>query len=284
MTTVEKQEDVLGGLFEALIGDGFTGYCCGPKDDPHAVIAVYEWPGRLDVIAMPRKGPAAAARLAKPAVRVPAGEPNPLVLNPPTTALWAWVGPMDMVVWALLDLPHPECPNAPAAEIPTPAALSVPREQQRPMYIRVPDEEKASTRAARLSQPRPPKIMSKQFFNDLVDEVDSQSAIGFALNFTEDGKLTFGNFNTQVGRTAITKFTNDFFSWIRSVKHQVDDYWRLGEQLAMTSGSVTFASLNGGTVTMPYASVSHFTPDGTLLTHHRTYLDPSPVVGVTVPD
>jgi hypothetical protein len=284
MTTVEKQEDVVGGLFEALIGDGFTGYYCGPKDDPHAVIAVYEWPDHLDVITMPRKGPAAAARLAKPAVRVPDGEPNPLVLNPPTTALWAWVGPMDMAVWALLDLPHPECPNAPAAEIQTPAALSVPREQQRPMHIRVPDEEKASTRAVRRSQPRPPKIMSKQFFNDLVVEVDSRRAIGFALNFTEDGKLTFGNFKTLVGRTAITEFTEGFFSQIRSVKHQIDNYWRQGEQLAMVNGRVTFTRLDGSTVTMPYASVSHFTPDGTLLTHHRTYFDPSPVVGVTVPD
>lgn len=284
MTTVEKQEDVAGGLFEALIDDGFTGYCCGPKGDPHVVIAVYEWPDHLDVITMPQKGPAAAARLAKSAVCVPDGEPNPLVLNPPTTALWAWVGPMDMAVWALLDLQHPECPDAPAAEIQTPVALSVPRKQQRPMYIRLPDEERASTRAVRLSKSGSPRIMSKQFFNDLVDEVDSQRAIGFALNFIEGGKLTFGNFKTAVGRTAITEFTQGFFSRIRAVKHRIDDYWRLGEQLAMTNGRVTFTRLDGSLVTMFYASVSHFTSDGTLLTHHRTYLDPSPIVGVTVPD
>ena len=284
MTTVEIEVDVIGSLFEALIGDGFTGYCCGPKDDPHVVIALYEWPEHVDVITMPQKGPAAAARLAKPAVRIPDGELNPLVLKLPTTALWAWVGPMDIAVWALLDLPHPECPGAPAAEIQAPASLSVPRDQQRPMYIRVPDEEKARTRAVRLSQSRPPKIMSKQFFYDLVDEVDSQRAIGFALNFTKDGKLTFGNFKTLVGRTAITEFTEGFFSRISEVKHRVDSYWRLGEQLAMTNGRVTFTRLDGSAVTMPYASVSHFAVDATLLTHHRTYLDPSPVVGVTVPD
>lgn len=283
----QKQKDLVGGLVAALLADGFTGYCCGSKDDPTAVIAFYEWPEHLDVITMPRKGHAAAARLVKPpadGVRVvPDGDSNPLVLNPPRTAVWAWVGPMDMAIWALLELPHPECPDAPAEVVPTPAVLWVPREQQRPMHIRVPDQEKKGARAARLSRPRPPKVMSEQFFNDLLDEVDAERAIGFALNFTEDGAFTWGNFPTLIGRTAITEFTQSFFSQISSVKHQLDNYWRQGDQHAMTNGRVTFTRLDGSEVTVSFATVSLFTPDGTLLADYQVYLDSSPLVGITVP-
>ena len=187
-TVAQQQEDLTIGLFEALVADGFTSCCCGPKDNPTAMIVFYEWPDHLDMITVPRNGPAAAARLVKPSgVRALDDDRDPLVLNPPPTVIWAWVGPADMAIWALLDLPHPECPDAPVEEISTPEALRVPREQQRPMYIRMPDEGKKGARAARLSQPRSPRVMSERFFNDLLDEVDSESAVGFASNFTEDG-------------------------------------------------------------------------------------------------
>lgn len=282
----QKQEDLVGGLVVALLGDGFTGYCCGPKGDPNAVIAFYEWPEHLDVITMPRRGHAAAARLVKPpgGVPVPDGEPNPFVLNPPPTAIWAWVGPMDMAIWALLDLPHPECSDSLNAKVPTPKALWVPREQQRPMHIRVPDKEKMGVRATRLSQPGPPKIMSEQFFNDLLDEVDSKTAIGFASNFVEGGTFTWGNFETLTGRAAITEFTQGFFSQIISVRHRLDVYrlWREG-LYATTNGRVTFTKLDGSVVTVPFSTGAHFTPDGTKMTAYQVYLDPSPLVGVTVP-
>jgi hypothetical protein len=289
-TAVErKQEDLIGGLVEALLSDGFTGYCCGPTDDPHAVIAVYEWPNHVDVITLHRKGHAAAARILTPGgVRAPQGEPNPIVLNPPATVTWGFEeGPIDSAVWAMLDLPHPKSLDAPAAEmISTPAALWVPRELQRPMRIRVPDPEKIDARAARLSQPGPPKILSEQWFNDLLGYVDSGSAIAFASNFApDDCEFTWGNFPTLTGRTAITEFTQGFFSMVDSVSHQVDSYHLWGEDLyATTTGKVTFTKLDGSsTVTVPFATGSHFTPDGTKMTDYTVWLDPSPLVGVTVP-
>jgi hypothetical protein len=284
-TVAQQQEDLFRGLVEALLADGFTGYCFGPKDDPDAMIAVYEWPNHVDMVTMHREGHAAAVRLANPGgVRVPDGEPNPLVLNPPGTVMWAWVGPMDMAIWQLLDLPHPQCPTAPAAEVAAPAALRVPRELQRPMRIRVPDSEKVGVRAARLSQPGPPKILSEQWFNDLLDYVDSGSAIAFASNFVNQGEFTWGNFPRLTGRTAITEFTQGFFSQIESVEHHLTSYHLWGEDLyATTTGTVTFTKLDGATVTVPFATGSYFTSDGTKMTKYQVYLDPSPLVGVTVP-
>ncbi|MGH3943679.1 MAG: nuclear transport factor 2 family protein [Pseudonocardiaceae bacterium] len=282
MTVAQHQEDLNRALFEALVADGFTSCCCGPKGDPTAVIVFYEWPDHLDMITVARTGPAAAARLVKPAgVGALDGDPNPLILNPPRTAMWAWVGPADMAIWALLDLPHPESPDVPVGEVPTPDALCVPH--ARPMHIRVPTEGKKGARAARLSQPGPPKIMGEQFFNDLLDEVDSNNAIGFASHFTEDGVFTWGNFQPRVGRPEIAEFTQGFFAAIHCVRHRLDTYWLVADQCAMTTGEVTFTPLSGTEVTVPFATVSHFTADGLKMTSYRVYLDPSPLVGVTQP-
>jgi SnoaL-like domain len=271
----QTQLDLIEGLFEALIGDGFTAACCGPKDDPIAVIAFYEWRDHLDVITLPREGPAAAARLIKSAdVRDPL-DGDSLVLNPPDTAIWSWVGQPEWAIQAALDLPHPDDPDAPAAVVPTPAALRVPQEQRRPMYLRVPDEGKAGAREARLSR-RPARSMSEQFFNDLLDEVDRESAIGFADMFVEDGTFVWANFPKEVGRTAITKFTQGFFSMVARVSHSLENYWRVGEQHAMTNGRVTF-TVDDTNVTVPFCTVSHFTPDGTQLTYYQVYMDPSPL-------
>jgi SnoaL-like protein len=282
----DVQKDEVEGLFQALIADGFTRCRCGPENDPHAVIVFYEWDDHLDMITLPRDGPAAAARMIKPeGVRVLADDPDSVILNPPLTAEWAWVGDDPIsAIWAMLDLPHPDCPDAPAEQVATPAAMWLPPEQQWPMCIQVPDAGKVDARAIRLSQIRSPKIVSEQWFNDLLDEVDQESAIGFASNFTDDGVFTWGNFNPVVGRTAITEFTQDFFANVTSVRHQLDNYWLVEEQCrAMTNGKVTFTRLDGSTVTVGFVTLSHFTKDGTRMTDYQVYLDPSPLVGITPP-
>jgi hypothetical protein len=133
MTVSQKQEDLVCGLFQALVNDGFTAYRCGPQNDPTALIAFYEWDDHIDVITVPQAGSAAAARLAKQD-----WPDQPQVLEPPPTAVWTWVGDPEPAIWALLRLKHPDHPDAPAEQVPTPAELRVPRELQRPIITRVP--------------------------------------------------------------------------------------------------------------------------------------------------
>jgi hypothetical protein len=271
VAAAQKQEDLIDALFQALVNDGFIAYCCGPKDRPTAVICVYEWSEHFDVLTLRVDGPAAAARLVKPAD----------ALNPPDTGddncVWAWVGEPDGAMWALLDLPHPARPEAPTELIRTPEALRISREEQRPMRVRVPDEGKAGTRAARLLL-QEPKVMGERFFNDLLDEVDSKRAAAFASYFTKDGTLRWGNFEPVVGRLAITEFTEGFFSLIVSVRHDVDDYWQVEGDRTVTTGRVTFTRHEGSEVTVPFMTLSLFTPDGTKMIHYQVCLDPSPVL------
>lgn len=269
----QKQEDIVQALFQALINDGFTAYCCGPKDDPTAVIAFYEWPDHLDVITVPAQGPAASARLARPAE----------VLNPPGTALWAWVGEAEWAIWALLNLPHPDHADAPAEVFTTPAALRVPPEQQRPMTVRVPPAGKAGARAVRLNQARDEKKISREFFHDLFDQVDSAAAIGAAENFTKDATFQFANYPQMVGRTAIAQFTTALFTLAAMVKHELHNFWEVCPWTAVTNGLVTFTRHDLTELVVPFATVSHFNEDRTLLTHHQVYVDASALVPASVP-
>ena len=266
--TDQKQEDAVEALFQALVDDGFTAYCCGPTDDPTAVIAYYEWPDHIDMITVAQDGPAAAARLARPVD----------VLDPPDTALWIWVGDMESAIWALLGLPHPDDHDAPAAAVPTPEALRVPRELQRPMAIRVPDEEKAGARVARLSLARDKRNMSREFFRDLFAQVDGRAAIGAAENFTDDGTLQFANYPPMTGRTAIAQFVTILFELAATVKHELHNFWAVGDRTAITNGMVTFTRHDLTELVVPFATVSQFNEDRTLLTDHQVYVDCSALV------
>jgi hypothetical protein len=65
--------------------------------------------------------------------------------------VWAYEGPPQQALRALLKLVHPAHPDAPTVVYPTPKSLHVTRAQQRPMTIRPPSPGCARVRAARLA-------------------------------------------------------------------------------------------------------------------------------------
>jgi hypothetical protein len=67
----------------------------------------------------------------------------------PEVVVWAHEGPPQWALRALLDLIHPQHPNAPAH--PAPPSLRIPRAEQRPMTIQLPPPGRAAMRAARLA-------------------------------------------------------------------------------------------------------------------------------------
>lgn len=64
--------------------------------------------------------------------------------------MWAYEGPPQQALQALLELVHPAHADAPIGEYPAPPGLHVPRAQQRPMTIQPPSPLRAKVRAARL--------------------------------------------------------------------------------------------------------------------------------------
>jgi hypothetical protein len=132
---------VVEELLADVAGDGFTLYCCGPMTTPNALVACYEWSQYVDLLTIQDFDRITAARVPK----------HPTVdIFAPEVMVWAYEGPPQQTLRALLHLAHPAHPDAPTAIFPAPASLQIPRALQRPMTIRPPSASQAKVRAARL--------------------------------------------------------------------------------------------------------------------------------------
>jgi hypothetical protein len=135
-TAVEK-------LLVDVAADGFTLHCCGPKTAPNALVGSYEWAHYIDVLTIRNFDRVTTARLPKRGDRID--------IFAPEVVVWAYEGPPQQAIRALLDLLHPDHPDAPTTDYPAPVGLHVPRAQQRPMTIRPPSPARATVRATRLT-------------------------------------------------------------------------------------------------------------------------------------
>ena len=125
-----------------VMADGFTAYCCGPKAAPHALVAAYEWPQCIDLITIHDFERITAARAPKRGT---------IDIFAPEVVMWAYEGPPQWTLRVLLNLVHPQHPDAPHGEYPAPRCLQIPRAAQRPMTIRLPTPNHAGARARRLA-------------------------------------------------------------------------------------------------------------------------------------
>ncbi|MGH3899177.1 MAG: hypothetical protein ACRDTA_13240 [Pseudonocardiaceae bacterium] len=133
---------VVERLLAEVVADGFVVYCCGHRTAPHALVASYEWAHYMDLVTIRDFDQVTTARV-----------PNRSTVDVFATKIvvWAYQGPPQQALRALLDLVHPQHPNAPTTEYPAPPSLHIPRAQQRPMTIRLPSPGQAGMRAARLA-------------------------------------------------------------------------------------------------------------------------------------
>ncbi len=133
------------GLLVDVVADRFVVYCCGPRAAPNALVACYEWDHCIDVLTIRDFDRVTAAR-------VPTR--GRVDVFAPEVVVWAYQGPPQQALRALLDLVHPAHPDAPTAEYPAPPSLHIPRAQQRPMAIRFPSSGRPGARATRLTSGR----------------------------------------------------------------------------------------------------------------------------------
>jgi hypothetical protein len=131
-------------LLVDVAADGFTLYCCGRKSAPHALVAAYEWDryACVDLLTVRDFARVITARVPKH---------GSVDIFAPEVVIWAYEGPPQQALRALLALAHPAHPDAPTVEYPAPAGLHVPRAEQRPMTIKPPSPGRAGVRAARLA-------------------------------------------------------------------------------------------------------------------------------------
>jgi len=133
---------VVEGLLLDVVADGFVLYCCGDRAAPHALVASYEWEHCVDLVSIRDFDRVTTARVPKQGT---------VDIFAPEVVVWAYEGPPQHALRALLNLVHPAHPDAPIAEFPAPPRLHIPRVQQRPMTIRLPSPGRARVRAARLA-------------------------------------------------------------------------------------------------------------------------------------
>jgi hypothetical protein len=131
-------------LLREVVADGFVVYCCGPRAAPFALVAAYQWEDYVDLVTIRCFDRVTTAR-------VPAPHHGRVDVFTPEVVVWAHEGPPQRALWALLDLIHPQHPDAPACAHPAPPSLCVPRVEQRPMTIQLPPPGRAGKRAARLA-------------------------------------------------------------------------------------------------------------------------------------
>ncbi|MGH3799044.1 MAG: hypothetical protein ACRDTD_02735 [Pseudonocardiaceae bacterium] len=139
-----RQEDLppeVEGLLLDVVADGFVLYCCGPRAAPSALVTVYKWDHCIDLLTIRDFDRVTVARVP---IR------GTVDVFAPEVVVWAYEGPPQQALRALLDLVHPAHPDAPTAEYPAPPSLHIPRAQQRPMTIRLPSSGRAGARATRL--------------------------------------------------------------------------------------------------------------------------------------
>ena len=131
-------------LLLELVADGFVVYCCGPPAAPCALVASYQWDDYVDLVTIRCFERVTTAR-------VPAPRHGRVDVFAPEVVVWAYEGPPQWALRALLDLAHPQHPHAPTNTYPAPASLRIPRAEQRPLTIRLPPPDRAGVRAARLA-------------------------------------------------------------------------------------------------------------------------------------
>ncbi|MGH3695436.1 MAG: hypothetical protein ACRDRX_15845 [Pseudonocardiaceae bacterium] len=132
-------------LLAEVVADGFMLFCCGPKAAPRALVASYDWDDWVDLVTVGDFARVITARVPTQGLAVD--------IFAPQVVVWAYEGPPQHALRALLDLVHPDHPDAPTAGYPAPAGLRVPRAQQRPMAIQLPLPGRARVRAQRLALP-----------------------------------------------------------------------------------------------------------------------------------
>jgi hypothetical protein len=131
-------------LLVDVVADGFVLYCCGAKTAPNALVACYDWGhyACVDLLTVQDFDRVITARV--PTRRA-------VDIFAPEVVVWAYEGPPQQALPALLELVHPAHPVAPTVEYPAPAGLGVSRAEQRPMTIQPPSPGRAGVRAARLA-------------------------------------------------------------------------------------------------------------------------------------
>lgn len=84
--------------------------------------------------------------------------------------------------------------------------------------------------------------------------IDAMNAEAFAAYLTDDGVFAFGNMQPAKGRASIISASNNFFSRISGIKHEIVGVWGLTDTVIVQL-MVTYTRRDGNVVQLPCANI-----------------------------
>jgi len=106
------------------------------------------------------------------------------------------------------------------------------------------------------------------------DAVDSMDETKLAAFLTSDCTFVFGNATPIVGRAAAAEASKAFLSLIASIRHEIDDVWRVNDVI-ITRLTVTYTRKDSTSMTFP--GVTIWRVKGERIADYRIYIDNTPL-------
>ena len=110
--------------------------------------------------------------------------------------------------------------------------------------------------------------------DELFRAIDSMDVNKFVTFLTEDAQFKFGNNPPVVGKEAIKKTVEEFFSSINSSSHKIINTWTHTDTV-VCQGEVTYTRKDNSKVTIPFVNI--FGLKENLVKDYQIYIDISPL-------
>lgn len=112
-------------------------------------------------------------------------------------------------------------------------------------------------------------------FHDLFAAIDGSDVDAFMTWLSDDCSFIYGSNDPVRGADAVRSMVDGFLKSFESVSHRIDANWE-NDGAAITEGTVTYTTDDGGSTTLPFCNVFHLA-DGGRIREYRVYIDPTPL-------
>jgi len=97
-------------------------------------------------------------------------------------------------------------------------------------------------------------ITIEQWIKDIFRSIDTKSCERFSNFLTDDISFRFGNMPTTLGKPAVTDQVSYFFNSIKSLKHQISDFWSADDSI-ICHGCVCYTRHDDSTLDVPFSNI-----------------------------
>ena len=98
------------------------------------------------------------------------------------------------------------------------------------------------------------EIKIEQWVNDIFKSIDTKDTELFSNFLSDDVHFRFGNMPHTLGKSAVTDQVSYFFDSIKSLKHQITEFWSHNDSI-ICHGSVCYTRHDNSTLDIPFSNI-----------------------------